>query len=76
MKIKELRALLKGLPANMEVVINTGLTDEELQQQFYSNITLPVRKAKKKLVRKIGDYNIVQSRPHKDEKATLKLVLE
>lgn len=74
MKVKELRQLLKGLPAEMDVVVDTGIVDEEISG--YSSITLPVRKAKKKLIKKVGAYNLVQSRPHRDEKAKLVVVIE
>lgn len=69
MKIKELRQILKGLPANMDVVVNTGISPDETTQGY---IAIPVRKVKKKLVKK----GIVQSRPHKDEKAKLVLIIE
>ncbi len=76
MKIKDLRKLLKNLPANMDVVIDTGLLLDENTLDGYGSVIVPVRKAKTKLVRKIGNYTHVQSRPRKDEKATLLLVLE
>lgn len=80
MKIKDLRKLLKSLPANMEVVVDTGLLlDGDYLQgpnEGYGSIGLPVRKARTKLVKKIGGYTHVQSRPHKDNKAKLVLVIE
>ena len=75
MKIKELREKLKGLPADMEVVIDTGLQDGD-EQSGYGSIAFPARKVKTKLVKKTGEYTRVQSRPHKDEKAKLVLVFE
>ena len=75
MKVKDLRKLLKNLPANMDVVVDTGIVDEPVPGK-YSSITLPVRKAKTKLIRKIGNYTLVQSRPHRDAKAKLSLVIE
>ncbi len=75
MKVKDLRKLLKNLPANMEVMVDTGIWDEDCKDG-YSSITLPVRKAKMKLVKKIGPYTRVQSRPHRDAKAKLSLVIE
>lgn len=75
MKVKDLRKLLKTLPANMDVVVDTGIVDESIPGR-YSSITLPVRKAKTKLIKKVGNYTLVQSRPHRDEDATLSLVIE
>ncbi len=75
MKVKDLRRLLKNLPANMDVVVDSGLWDEDMKDG-YGSVTLPVRKVKTKLIKKIGGYTRVQSRPHKDEKATLSLVIE
>lgn len=74
MKVKDLRAALKGLPANMDVVVDTGLTDARAEN--YSNIVLVVKKAKTKLIKRVGCYRLVQSRPKKDENATLSLVIE
>lgn len=78
MKVKDLRKLLKSLPANMEVMVNSGLVaspDETglIQNYYYA---APVTKAKTKLVRKNKGYELVQSRPQKDSKAKLKLILE
>jgi hypothetical protein len=75
MKVKELRKLLKNLPANMDIVVNTGISDETIPGR-YTYITLPVRKARTKLIKKVGNYTLVQSRPHRDEDATLSLVIE
>jgi hypothetical protein len=74
MKVKDLRAALKNLPANMEVVVNTGLTDEGYD--VYREIVLPARKVKQKLIRKVGNYTLVQSRPKKDTAAKIAIVIE
>jgi len=75
MKIKDLRKLLKGLPANMEVMIDTGLRlGDDLAG--YDSLATITTKARVKLVRNIGGYSRVQSRPHKDAKAKLYLIIE
>lgn len=69
MKVKDLIKILKTQPKNMEIVVNSGITPDETTQGY---IAVPVQKAKTKLVKK----GIVQSRPHRDDDATLMLVLE
>ena len=76
MKVKELRKLLQKLPGNMEIMVNTGLDTDENTPNGYGSIVLPVRKAKTKLQKQVEGFKRVQSRPHKDEKATLSLILE
>ena len=74
MKVKDLRAAIKGLPANMDVVVNTGLIDEGVD--VYREIVISPRKAKRKLTKKVGGYTLVQSRPKRDDNATISLVIE
>lgn len=76
MKVKDLRAALKGLPANMEVVVNTGLYDREDNPDVYREIVLSPRKAKKKLIKEVEGYTLVQSRPKKDDQARIAVVIE
>lgn len=80
MKVKDLRKILKDLPANMEIMVNTGIStcsefSEGLKQNHYYGAK--VKKAKVKLVRrsKTGD-DLIQSRPQKDPKAKLFVILE
>jgi hypothetical protein len=76
MKVKDLRQILKGLPANMEVLVDTGIQGLLEAPAGYNSILSPIKKAKTKLHKTVKGYNLVQSRPHKDEKAKLSLILE
>lgn len=78
MKVKELRKILKNLPANMEILVNSGLCSELDQNgliQTY-HYGLAPKKAKTKLVRISKGNQLIQSRPQRDSKAKLKLILE
>lgn len=75
MKIKDLRKLLKTLPANMDIMVDTGLLLGD-EPDGYGSVTVEIRKAKTKLVKKIAGHTHVQSRPRKDAKAKLVLIIE
>jgi hypothetical protein len=74
MKIKDLRDKIKDLPDDMDVVLYDS--HDRLGYEGYNYQVRPIRKAKTKLVKKIGDIKAVQSRPHRDEEAELALIIE
>lgn len=74
MKLKDFRKLTKGMSGNTEIMVDTGLIDHNVQD--YGSLLVPVKKAKMKLQKKLGQYPHVQSRPHKDKDATISLILE
>lgn len=76
MKVKDLRQILKGLPANMEILVDSGFNGLENAPAGYCNIALPIKKAKTKLQRTVKTNKLIQSRPFKDQKAKLSLIFE
>lgn len=74
MTVGELKKRLQDVPDDQQVVVTTGWC--ATAHEGYYDIAVPVRKAKRKLVKEHGKSFVVQSRPKKDETATIAFVIE
>lgn len=72
MKIKELKEIIKDLPDDMELF----MLDTQQSLSSEHNLGVCVSKVKTKLVKVLDGKILIQSRPKRDLKAKLGLILE
>lgn len=74
MKIKDLKKVIQDMPDDLEVIM--ALHHLHSIKDIYNITGCEIRKAKIKLIKEVGGHIMIQSRPKKNENATLALILE